>query len=209
MKVREVLVKGRRYIVCLNDEERRKDAHDREAIVAHLRQQLKQGDKSLVGHKGYRRYLKVEGQSHFAVDEDRVGAEARFDGIWVLRTNTDYPTATVALQYKRLCMVEDMIRTTKSIMETRPIYHKSDETIRGHVFCSFLALRLKVELEKRLRDHGEEWEWAEVLRGLDNLQEVEACFRGRRYLLRSALVGHAHKALRAAGVAVAPTLREV
>jgi len=219
LKVREVLVsakggdacggKSRRYIVCLNEEERRKDAHDREAIVAHLRQQLKQGDKSLVGNKGYRRYLKVQGQSHFAVDEDRVNDETRFDGIWVLRTNTDYPTATVALQYKRLWMVEAMIRTTKSILETRPIYHKCDETIRGHVFCTFLALRLKAELEKRLRDRGEEWEWAEVLRGLDDLQEVEAVFRGRRYLLRSQLVGHAHKAIRATGVAVPPTIREV
>jgi len=186
LKVREVPVKGRRYIVCLNEEERRKDAHDREAIVAHLRQQLKQGDKSLVGNKGYRRYLNVQGQSHFAVDEDRVSDETRFDGIWVLRTNTDYPTATVALQYKRLWMVEAMIRTTKSILQTRPIYHKCDETIRGHVFCTFLALRLKAELERRLRDRGEKWEWAEVLRGLDNLQEVEAAFRGRRYRMRPA-----------------------
>jgi transposase len=209
LKVREVLVEGRRYIVCRNEEERRKDAHDRAAIVAHLREQLKQGDKSLVGNKGYRRYLKAQGPRHFAVDEDRVRDEARFDGIWVLRTNTDYATETVALQYKRLWMVETMIRTTKSIMETRPIYHKCDETIRGHVFCTFLALRLKAELEKRLEDRGEEWEWAEVLRGLDHLQEVETVFRSHHYLLRSQFVGHAYKAIRAAGVAVPPTIREV
>jgi Transposase DDE domain len=60
LKVKEVWVKERRYIVCLNEEERRKDAHDREAIVAHLKEQLHRGDKSLVGNKGYRRYLKVE-----------------------------------------------------------------------------------------------------------------------------------------------------
>lgn len=60
-----------------------------------------------------------------------------------------------------------------------------------------------------MRDRAEEWEWAEVLRGLDNLQEVEAAFRGRRYLLRSALVGHAYKAIRATGVAMPPTIREV
>ena len=209
LKVREVFVKDKRYVVCLNEEERRKDAHDREAIVAHLRQQLKQGDKSLVGNKGYRRYLKLEGQGHFAVDEDRIGDETRFDGIWVLRTNTDYPTETVALQYKRLWMVEAMIRTTKSIMVTRPIYHKCDETIRGHVFCTFLALRLKAELEKRMQDRNEEWEWAEVMRGLDNLQEAEVAFRGHRYLLRSQFTGNAHKAIRAAGVAVPPTIREV
>jgi len=209
LKVREVLVEDRRYLVCLNEEERRQDARDRAAIVAHLRQQLKQGDKSLVGNKGYRRYLKLEGAGHFAVDEERLAAEARFDGLWVLRTNTDYPPATVALQYKGLWRVEALIRTTKSILETRPIYHKCDETIRGHVFCSFLALLLKTELERRLAEQGQEWEWAEVLRGLDHLQEVEVVFRGRRYLLRSQLLGDAHQALRAAGVAVPPTIREL
>ena len=67
-----------------------KDAHDRQAIVAHLRQQLRRGDKSLVGNKGYRRYLKVEGEGHFQIDEAQVKAEARYDGLWVLRTNTAY-----------------------------------------------------------------------------------------------------------------------
>ena len=209
LKVRPVLVQGRRYVVCLNEEERRKDAHDRVAIVAHLRQQLKQGDKSLVGNKGYRRYLKLEGSGHFAVDEERLAQEARFDGLWVLRTNTDYAAPTVALQYKGLWRVEALIRTTKSILETRPIYHKCDETIRGHVFCSFLALLLKTELEQRLAEREEAWEWAEVVRGLDNLQEVETVFRGRHYLLRSQFTGDAHKAIRAAGVAVPPTIREL
>ena len=105
-------------------------------------------------------------------------------------------------------MVEDMFRTMKSILETRPIYHKRDETIRGHVFCSFLALLLRRELERRLEEKGETWEWAEILRGLDNLQEVEALFQGKRFVLRSQVLGHAHKAFMAAGVAVPPTLRE-
>jgi len=89
LKVKEVWVKERRYIVCLNEEERRKDAHDREAILAHLQEQLRCGDKSLVGNKGYRRYLRVEGSGHFVIDEKQVKAEERYDGIWVLRTNTD------------------------------------------------------------------------------------------------------------------------
>jgi transposase len=208
LKVREVTVSGRRYIVCLNEEERRKDERDRAAIVEHLRRQLKEGDKSLVGNKGYRRFLKLEGAGHFAVDEERVESEARFDGVWVLRTNTDYEMEIVALAYKRLWMVEAIIRTAKTILETRPIHHRSDAAIRGHVFCSFLALRLKAELEFRLRERHETWEWAEVLRGLDHLQEVEAMFQGRRFVFRSQLVGDAAKAIRAAGVAVPPTIRE-
>jgi hypothetical protein len=209
LKVREVTVQGRRYIVCLNEEERRKDAHDRAAILEALNRQMKQGDKSFVGNKGFRRFLKVQGAGHFAVDEQQVKREAQFDGLWVLRTNTDYEAETVALAYKGLWMVEDTIRTAKSILETRPIYHKCDETIRGHVFCSFLALRLKTELERRLKQRDQTWEWAEVLRGLDNLHEVQLAFRGHRYLLRSQMTGDAHKAIQAAGVAVPPTLKEI
>jgi hypothetical protein len=209
LKIKEVWVEDRRYVVCLNEEERRKDAHDRQAIVAHLREQLRKGDKSLVGNKGYRRYLKVEGSGHFAIDAELVKAEEHYDGIWILRTNTIYNLETVAHVYKALWTVEDIFRTSKSIFETRPIYHKCDETIRGHVFCSFLALLLKVELERRMKFAGFEHEWAQVLRGLEGLQEAEATFEQKRFLLRSQLTSEASAALRAAGVAAPPTLREL
>lgn len=208
LKVKEVMIEERRYVVCLNEEQRRKDAADREAIVEHLRQQLKQGDKELIGNKGYRKYVQAASEEHFAIDEAKVKEEARYDGKWVLRTNLADEPEIIAMAYKELWMVEDMFRTMKSILETRPIYHKRDETIRGHVFCSFLALLLKRELERRLEEEGEIWEWAEILRGLDNLQEVEVLFQGKRFVLRSQVLGHAHKALMAAGVAVPPTLRE-
>jgi hypothetical protein len=95
--VKEVWVNDRRYIICLNEEERRKDAHDREAILAHLQDQLRCGDKSLVGNKGYRRYLKLEGSGHFAIDKKQIEIEQRYDAFWVLRTSTDYSAETVAV----------------------------------------------------------------------------------------------------------------
>jgi Transposase DDE domain len=209
LKIKEVWVENRRYVVCLNEEERRKDAHDREAIVAHLKEQLRQGDKSLVGNKGYRRYLKVQGDDHFAIDEKQIKIEARYDGLWVLRTNTVYNAETVAHVYKALWTVEDIIRTAKSIMDTRPIYHRCNETIRGHVFCSFLALLLKTELERRMKFADLKCEWAQVIRGLEALQQVEASFQDKRFVLRSQLTSEASAALRATGVAAPPTLREL
>jgi transposase len=209
LKIKEVWVENRRYVVCLNEEERRKDAHDREAIVAHLKEQLRQGDKSLVGNKGYRRYLKVQGEDHFAIDEKQIKAETRYDGLWVLRTNTVYNAETVAHVYKALWTVEDIIRTAKSIMDTRPIYHRCNETIRGHVFCSFLALLLKTELEQRMKFADLKCEWAQVIRGLEALQQVEASFQAKRFVLRSQLTSEASAALRATGVAAPPTLREL
>jgi len=208
LKVKEVNLGERRYVVCLNEEQRRKDAADRQAIVEHLREQLKHGDKQLIGNKGYRKYLREDSGRRFTIDEDKVRHEARYDGKWVLQTNLADQPKDIAWAYKELWMVEDTFRTMKSILETRPIYHKCDETIRGHVFCSFLALLLKRSLEQRLEEKGQTWEWAEIIRGLDNLHEVQAVFRGKSFVLRSQVVGQAHKAFMAAGVPLPPTLRE-
>src|SRR5271167_4362166 len=150
LKVKEVWVENRRYVVCVNAEQVKHDRQQRRQIVTALQEQLRQGDKALVGNKGYRRYLKVDGDSHFVIDKAKLKEEARYDGKWVLRTNTELATAEVALQYKKLWMVEQWFRSCKSLLETRPIYHKRDETIRGHMFCSFLALILRQELQARL-----------------------------------------------------------
>src|SRR6516225_12050457 len=72
LKVKEVHVEGRRYVVCLNEDEARKDAADREAIVASLQQKLRSGEKSLIGNKGYRRYLSSTGPDHFQIDQAKI-----------------------------------------------------------------------------------------------------------------------------------------
>src|SRR5439155_25465140 len=120
-------VEGRRYGVCVDAQEVGSDRARREAIAAPLREQLRRGDKALVGNKGYRRYLKVEGEGHFALDEAKLEAAARYDGTWVLRTNTDGPAAEVALRYKKRWLVEHGFGACKALGETRPVYHQRDE----------------------------------------------------------------------------------
>ena len=162
LKVKEVLVEdGRRYIVCVNEDQAAKDRHDREAVTEALRGALKRGDKSLVGNKGFRKFLRG-GSKTFVVDDDKIQEEARYDGKWVLTTNTNLPAAEVASKYKQLWMVEDVFRSMKSLLDTRPIFHKCDETIRGHVFCSFLALMLRKQLQDRLASKDCRPEWADV-----------------------------------------------
>ena len=209
LAVKEVRVEDRRYVVCLNEEQAIKDAADRQAILAALEDRLHQGSKSLVGNRGFRRYLKVRGEG-FQIDRQRVAAEARYDGKWVLRTNTELAPADVALAYKQLWMVEDVFRSMKSLLSTRPIYHRLDETIRGHVFCSFLALVLRTELEDRLAAKGHAGvEWADVIRDLNRVEEVELEKDGKRLLLRTEAVGVAGKVFQAVGVALPPTVRQV
>ena len=207
LKVKEVWVEdARRYVVCVNEDQATKDGHDREAVVASLRDALRKGDKSLVGNKGYRKYLRAGGKQ-FAVDEDKIKAEARYDGKWVLTTNTDLPAREVALKYKQLWMVEDVFRSMKSLLDTRPIFHKCDETIRGHVFCSFLALLLRKELEDRLACKEWKLEWADVIQDLDNIIEMEIAISGKGYVFRGQAPGVAGKVFQACGVALPPALR--
>jgi transposase len=209
LKVKEVWVGDHRYVVCLNEDEARKDAAEREAIVAALREQLRRGDKVLVGNKGYRRYLNGTDSHHFRIDEAKVAEDARYDGKWVLRTNTKLDAAEAALQYKRLWMVEQWFRSCKSLLQTRPIYHRCDEMIRGHVFCSFLALVLRQELQARLEGRGHEFEWGDVIQDLDRLQFVEVEQDGKRFLLRSEAQGTCGKVFQAVGVALPPTVQQV
>lgn len=209
LKVKEVWAEEHRYVVCLNEDEARKDAADREAIVTALREKLRSGDKSLIGNRGYRRFVTMESESHFQIDEAKIAAEARYDGKWVLRTNTELAAADVALQFKRLWMVEHWFRSCKTLLATRPIYHKCDETIRGHVFCSFLALVLRQELQARLEAQGDDVEWADVIRDVQELQVVEVVQDGKRFLLRSETKGTCGKAFQAVGVALPPTVRQV
>jgi Transposase DDE domain len=208
LEAKTVMLAGRRYIVCRNHQEAEKDAADRAAILAALERQLAKGDKALVGNTGFRRYLKTISDQHFAIDPDKVAEEKKFDGIFVLRTNTDLNPLEAMLCYKQLWTVEQTFRTAKHLLSTRPIFHKLDETIRGHVFCSFLALVLKKALEDRIAALARSGSWPEIIADLDSLTETEIEHDGKRFVVRSAPRPAASLALRAAGVALPPTVRE-
>ena len=206
-EAKAVTVGGRRYILCRNHQEAETDAAARDAILANLKHQLARGDKALVGNTGFRRFLKTEGHGHFAIDPTKAEKDAKFDGVFVLRTNTDLDPLAAMQRYKQLWTVEAAFRTAKHLLATRPIFHKVDETIRGHVFCSFLALVLKSELEQRIAELGRDGSWSEIRADLDSLTETEIVHDGRRFLVRSAPRPAASLAVRAAGVALPPTVQ--
>jgi len=207
LKIKEVMLEGKRYIVCYNQEQAEKDYTDRQSILEALEKQLSQGDKSLVGNKGYRKYLKTPEKEVFQIDEDKAKEECRYDGKWVLQTNTDLPSQTIALKYKELLMVEQVFRNMKSILKTRPIYHKRDETIRGHVFCSFLAIKLLKELRRRLEKNGHRFEWENMKRDLEALGETAVASRGKKFIIRSTPKGNCGSIFQATGVVIPPTIR--
>jgi hypothetical protein len=207
--VKEVTLKGQRYIVCRNEAEAEKDRAERAAIIAGLDRQLKRGDKALVGNSAYRRYLRTTTKKAFEIDPGKIAAEARYDGIFVLRTNARITPLQAVQRYRDLLQVEDLFRTAKALMHTRPIYHSSDAAIRGHVFCSFLALVLRKELQNRCAAAGLKPEWGDVLRDLDRLQQASIEHGGRTWRIRTEASGTVPALMKALHIALPPRAKAI
>jgi hypothetical protein len=202
LEVKEVKLGERRYIVCRNPIEAKRDAADREALLAKLRQTLEHdGPKAVVGNRGFARYLKIA-KGGVSLDEAAIAREAGLDGKFVLTTSTDLPAAEVAQAYKSLWRVERAFRVVKSTLDVRPVFHQRDDSVIGHITGCFLALRLEVDLQRRLDAKGLAAPWPDLMRDLARLQAVIVDLDGTRYRLRTDCQGHAAKAFQAAGVAI-------
>ena len=202
LEVKEVRVGDRRYVVCCNPIEAKQDAADREALLAKLRQTLAHdGPKAVVGNRGYARFLRIA-KGSVTLNEGAIAREARLDGKFVLTTSTDLPAAEVAKAYKSLWRVERAFRALKSTLDVRPIFHQRDDSVIGHITGCFLALRLEVDLQRRLDAKGLVAPWPDLMRDLARLQAVIVDLDGTRYRLRTDCQGHAAKAFQAAGVAI-------
>jgi hypothetical protein len=200
LEVKEVPCDDRGYVICRNPEEATRDAAARAALVTHLETTLaRQGPKALLKNKGFARFLTIR-KGSVTLNQAAIDADARLDGKFVLRTNTTLPTAEVAQAYKSLWRVERTFREEKSTLEVRPIYHHRDDTTVGHIVACFLALRLEVDLQRRLEERHLTAPWPDFMRDLTQVQAVTVTCDGQQYRLRTDLQGHAAAAFAAAGV---------
>jgi hypothetical protein len=203
LRVKEVRVGERRYIVCHNPAQARKDAAKRAAILARLEERLAREPRGLLKNQGVKRFLRPH-RGSLAIDPASVAADARYDGKFVLTTNTVLPRDDVATTYKSLWRVERTFREEKCTLAVRPLYHHNDETSIGHIVASFLALRLEVHLQRRLEEAGVDVSWPELMGDLAQVRAVDLDLDGQRWRVRTDLVGSSHAAFRAAGVRPPP-----
>lgn len=134
----------------------------------------------------------------------RLAEEAHFDGIFVLRTNADVSPLQAVLRYRKLLQAEQLFRQSKAVFDTRPIFHSSDAAIRGHVFCTFLALLLQKRLNDLARSAGSKVEWRTLLRELDQLSEARMRTSDRDWLIRTDATPAVAAIFRQANIALPP-----
>jgi len=140
--------------------------------------------RQLIGNSAFRRYLRLDATG-LSIDTDAVEAESRYDGKYVLRTNSSLPSEEVARCYKSLWQVERAFRELKSGLDLRPVYHWTEKRIRGHVMVCFLALALETALRRKLVAAGALVRYDDLMQHLTELRAIEIRLDGRRYLTRT------------------------
>jgi hypothetical protein len=229
LELKEVKVGAHRYVVCLNPEEEVRDRLRREEIIKHTRQELAtKGPQAFVMPRALRRYIDLSG-GELKLKEKVIQEDALFDGKWVLRTNTELPTAEVAQAYKSLWQIERTFRELKSGLQVNPVYLRTEDHVRGHIMVCFLALVLEAALIRRLKRNAlpgalfkngvcllPDSEQAEVkvsyrdtLNDLDRVRAVEIKANKKSWLVRTELSGNAVLAFQAAGQRPPPLVQSL
>ena len=170
LDVKEVVVgegvRQKRYVVCYNHEEARRQEQHRKQLLLEAEAELgslryldgDQHTKRVCGLRASRRYgkyLRTTQTGKLAIDRSKVSAAERLDGKFVVHSNDDTLTAEdMALGYKQLLRVEEAWRTMKSGLRLRPVYHWAPNRIHSHVAITVLGLLLE-----RVAEHtcGDTW----------------------------------------------------
>jgi len=173
------LENGKRYIVCYNPAEARRQATHREDVVTMLEDELKRHkDKSttkkwaiaLLGSRRYKRYLTITDKGRIRIDRKAIKAAARYDGKWVLETNdTQLSLEDAAYGYRSLMVIERCFRSLKRTqIKMMPMYHWAERRIESHVKICVLALFIERVAELKC-----DKPWSQIKRIASKIQATE------------------------------------
>lgn len=164
---------GQRYCLCRNPKSAERETSTRKALLDATRTALekisrskRKGTPEAIGKRVGKVFAKIkmekfvqwevkEGCLLWSFKEDKVYAEQLLDGCYII--NTDVPAELMDKQeivasYKKLALVEHAFRNLKTVqLEIRPVYHKTDDRIRCHVFLCMLAYYIQWHMNQRLK----------------------------------------------------------
>lgn len=153
-KLNETIINGdERIIVSYSEQRAAKDRHNRDKGIQLLRKAYASGKikKQNVNQRGHNKFLVIENDVMVSIDEEKIAADAQWDGLKSYITNSDLSPSEVIDQYHGLWVVERAFRITKGTLEARPIFHFTERRIEAHICICFVAYKLYKELERILR----------------------------------------------------------
>ena len=201
LEYRDIEYNGKRLIIYYNEERAQKDKEKRDEILERIKEKIKGGTiKSIISNKDYKKFLNIEGKDP-TLDQGKVDADAAFDGIFILTTNTQVKASKAVSTYRSLWQCEAGFRTLKTELELQPLYHRKERRIRSHVFICFLALVCKNLLIKKLRSVDEAISYRKTIADLKRLQAMTIRIHKTTVTTRTEVGEHAKVAFKALSMA--------
>ena len=198
---RDINYKGQRLVVYYNKERAIKDRFKREELLTRIQEKIKNRTiLTVVSNANYKKFLKIEGKKP-SLDIEKIDADALYDGIFILTTNTKFTPGEIVSRYRDLRQCESGFRTLKSELDLQPLFHRKERRIRSHVFICFIALILKTMLLKKMRAIDKEASYSKTLGELKKIQAMYLRVYKTNLIVRSEIKEHAKTAFRALGMA--------
>jgi transposase len=160
-------------------------------------------ERALRAHHGYRYYAWElrEGAFVFLEHPVHLEREKRLEGKYVLATSEKELDAQEAVaRYKQLTEVERGFRYLKDLLGLRPIYHRLQQRVRGHIFVAALALLLQTLLERRLKEAQVDLSAPEALQAVETIRYVTFKVNQAHRSGVSAASARAHQVLNALNI---------
>jgi transposase len=142
---------NRRLIVTYREDRAKRHKQNRDRLVRKLQARL---DRGVVVRKSKYVLLDTDKKLNGQIDEAKVAADARYDGLRGFVTNTKLPIEEVMSRYGNLWQVEKSFRMSKSDLRTRPAFHFKRERILAHLLICVCSLAVLRELEQRVASIG-------------------------------------------------------
>jgi len=146
---------NRRLITAFSASRARKDAADREQLVENLQKRLGKKShgplKNLVSNRGYIKVISTEGNATATLNHEKLAADALWDGMYGIITNSEADRFSLLSRYRRLWTIEESFRISKHDLAMRPIFHFKPERIEAHICICFLAYALVRHSQFRIR----------------------------------------------------------
>lgn len=143
-----------RLIISFSEARAVKDKANRLKGLKKLEKQVNNGKltKANISNRGYNKYLRLDGTVSISIDEQKVQADGKWDGLKGYLTNTTLSKDSIIDNYSHLWKIEKAFRITKTDLKIRPVYHFKSRRIEAHICISFAAYKIYKELERQLKE---------------------------------------------------------
>lgn len=144
---------GTNLIVTYSLKRRKKDKYNREKGIRKLREKIKYGNltKQHINNRGYNKFLSIKGEARVEMDEEKIKADEKWDGLKGYITNSELSINKIVENYTQLWQIEKAFRISKTDLRIRPIYHFKKKRIEAHICIAFVAYTIYKELERLLK----------------------------------------------------------